>query len=191
MEDFLTRAVADIPSMKGVFITAMPDCLLFASWVRNNEALPVEDLAAYFGDLIRSNRRALSSLGAWTQEMQVTVEAAQTLIVLREVTADFVCGALFDRDTPLGMVRLSMRRLIERVGAHLPQVSATERPRGVRLMEFLDRYAPDPHTLGMRLSLRTGLTAEQLRAPATLSAEQVTVLEEAACKLLGVAKIDL
>jgi predicted regulator of Ras-like GTPase activity (Roadblock/LC7/MglB family) len=191
MDDFLVNAVADIPSAKGVFITAMPDCLLFASWVRGNEDLPVEDVAAYFGDLIRSNRKALSSLGAWTQEMQVTVEAAQTLIVLREVNADFVCGALFDRETPLGMVRLSMRRLVERVAAHVPDVSATERPRGVRLMEFLDRYAPDPHTLGMRLTLRTGLQAELLQHPGRLTADQVRVLEEAACKLLGVPKIDI
>jgi predicted regulator of Ras-like GTPase activity (Roadblock/LC7/MglB family) len=169
----------------------MPDCLLFASWVRGEASLPVEDVAAYFGDLIRSNRRALSSLGAWTQEMQVTVEAADTLIVLREVNADFVCGALFDKDAPLGMVRLSMRRLLERVQAELPRVDAEARPRGVRVIEFLERYAPDPHTVLMRVALRTGLSADALASPQTWSPEQVTQVEEAACRILGLTKIEL
>jgi predicted regulator of Ras-like GTPase activity (Roadblock/LC7/MglB family) len=191
MDDFLEKAVSDIPSARAVFVTAMPDCLLFASWVRGEEALPVEDVAAYFGDLIRSNRRALSSLGAWTQEMQVTVEAADTLIVLREVNADFVCGALFDKDAPLGMVRLSMRRLLERVNAELPKVDAEARPRGVRVIEFLERYAPDPHTVLMRVALRTGLSSDALANPQTLSPEQVTQLEEAACRILGLTKIEL
>lgn len=191
MDDFLEKAVSDIPSARAVFVTAMPDCLLFAAWVRGNDTLPVEDVAAYFGDLIRSNRRALSSLGAWTQEMQVTVEAADTLIVLREVNADFVCGALFDKDAPLGMVRLSMRRLLERVAAQLPKVDAEQRPRGVRVVEFLERYAPDPHTVLLRVALRTGLPADALAQPAALTAEQVARIEEAACRILGIAKIDL
>jgi thioredoxin-like negative regulator of GroEL len=81
--------------------------------------------------------------------------------------------------------------LLERVGAQLPKVDAEQRPRGVRVVEFLERYAPDPHTVLLRVALRTGLPADALANPAALSLEQVGRIEEAACRILGIAKIDL
>jgi len=123
--------------------------------------------------------------------MQVTIESAESLVVLRELSADFVCGCVFERSAPLGMVRLHLKRLLERVTHALPKVEAEERPRGTRIMEFLDRYAPDPHAVMLRVSLRAGISLDELRMPAVLSAEQIRRLEETACKILGVHQLSL
>ena len=191
MDQYLEQAVAEVPQLIGVFITAMPDSLLFASWVKPGNDWSAEDVASYFGDLVRSNRQALKALGSWSSEMQVTIESAERLVVLRELTEDFVCGCIFERNAPLGMVRLHLKRLLERITQALPKVQVEDRPRAVRILEFLDRYAPDPHAVIMRVSLRSGLTLDQLKSPTTLSASDTQKLEETACRILGVQQLSL
>ena len=191
MDQYLQQAVADVPQLVGIFITAMPDSLLFASWEREGSAWSAEDVASYFGDLVRSNRQALKALGSWSSEMQITIESAETLVVLRELSEDFVCGCIFERSAPLGMVRLHLKRLLERVVAALPKVQAEDRPRAARILEFLERYAPDPHAVLLRVSLRSGLTLEQLKTPANISQADTQKLEETACRILGVPQLSL
>src|ERR1700742_3369919 len=115
-----------MPQLIGVFADAMPDSLLFSPWVRPGTEGSAEDVAAYFGDLIRSNRQGLKALGSWSSEMQVTIEYAESLVVLRELSAAFVCGCVFERSAPLGMVRLRLKRLLERITHALPRVEAEE-----------------------------------------------------------------
>lgn len=191
MDQYLEQAVAEVPQIIGVFITAMPDSLLFASWVKPGNDWSAEDVASYFGDLVRSNRQALKALGSWSSEMQVTIESAERLVVLRELTEDFVCGCIFERNAPLGMVRLHLKRLLERITQALPKVQVEDRPRAVRILDFLDRYAPDPHAVIMRVALRSGLTLDQLKSPTTLSAADTQKLEETACRILGVQQLSL
>ncbi|HEX4422799.1 MAG TPA: hypothetical protein VH165_33015 [Kofleriaceae bacterium] len=191
MDRYIEQAVEEIPQLIGIFVTAMPDSLLFSSWVRQGTEWSAEDVAAYFGDLIRSNRQGLKALGSWSSEMQVTIESAESLVVLRELSADFVCGCVFERAAPLGMVRLHLKRLLERITHALPKVEAEDRPRGTRIMEFLDRYAPDPHAVMLRVSLRAGIALDDLKSPAVLSPDQVRRLEETACKILGVNQLSL
>jgi len=191
MDRYIEQAVAEIPQLIGIFVTAMPDSLLFSSWVREGTAWSAEDVAAYFGDLVRANREGLKALGSWSSEMQVTIESAESLVVLRELSSDFVCGCVFERTAPLGMVRLHLKRLLERILHMLPRVQPEDRPRGMRIMEFLDRYAPDPHAVTLRVSLRAGISLEELRAPAQLTSEQLERLEETACKILGVKQLSL
>jgi predicted regulator of Ras-like GTPase activity (Roadblock/LC7/MglB family) len=190
-QQILEKVVEDIPSLRATFITAMPDCLLFAAWQSRDVEMAVEDVAAYFGDLVRSNRQGLKALGAWSSEMQITIESADSLIILREVNADFVFGAIFERTAALGMLRLHLRRMLDRVNAILPKATSEERPRGVRIVEFLDRYAPDPHAVLLRASLRTGVSLEALQNAERLSDEQVAKLEEAACRILGLKELNL
>ena len=191
MDRYIEEAASEIPQLIGIFLTAMPDSLLFSSWVRDGTEWSPEDVAAYFGDLVRANRQGLKALGSWSSEMQVTIESAESLVVLRELSSDFVCGCVFERSAPLGMVRLNLKRLLERVAQALPKVEAEDRPRGTRIMEFLDRYAPDPHAVVLRVSLRAGISLDDLKVPAALSADQVRRLEETACKILGVNQLGL
>lgn len=191
MDRYLEQAVAEVPQLIGIFVTAMPDALLFSSWVREGTDWSAEDVASYFGDLIRANRQGLKALGSWSSEMQVTIESAESLVVLRELSSDFVCGCVFERSAALGMVRLHLKRLLERVNQALPKVQAEDRPRGLRIMEFLDRYAPDPHAVTLRVSLRSGISLDELKSPGSLSPDQVKRLEETACKILGVNQLSL
>jgi hypothetical protein len=184
------EAVSDVPSLRGVFITAMPDCLLFDSWTHPEETWSAEDAASYFGDVVRANREGLKSLRAWSAEMQVTIESATVLLVLKELR-DFVVTLAFERDLPLGMVRLHTKRVLERLNAILPKLEATERPRGVRVIEFLERYAPDAHAVLQRVSLRTGIAIELLRAPDRLDPEQTGLLEESVKDILGLDTLSI
>lgn len=190
-ESFLPRAVQDVPALRAVFITAMPDCLLYDSWLRTGESWTVEKAATYFGDLIRANREGLRSLSAWSEDLQITIESATTLIILRELNDDFSCGFIFDLDIPLGLARLHLEWLLARIRTHLPDHEPTMRPKGVRLMEMLRRYAPDPHAVLLRVALRTGIPTESLEAPERLDDEHIAQVEEAAKRILGLQELNL
>jgi hypothetical protein len=187
----LHDVVADVPSMRGIFITAMPDCLLYDVWTRPDEPWVPEEAASYFGDLIRANREGLKALKAWTAEMQVTIESANLLLIIRELRADFLVTLAFDRSAPLGMVRLHTKRVLERLDTMLPKLDVKERPRAVRIVEFLEKYAPDPHAALQRVALRTGLELDALRRPEGLDAEAVEQLEDTVKDILGLDKLSL
>ena len=191
MESPLKAAAVDVPSLVAVFVTVMPDCLLYDSWTREGEQLEPESTAAYFGDLVRANREGLKSLGSWSSEMQVTIESGDKLVVLREIRSDFVAACIFEAGVALGMVRFHLKRLLDRIAEALPQVEAERRPRAVRIVEFLSRYAPDPHAVLMRVSLRTGLPIEALQAPERLSEPDTEKLETAAKRILNLPALNV
>lgn len=186
MERLQIQAVAsDVPSLRAIFVTAMPDCLLFDAWVKAEETWVAEDAASYFGDLVRANREGLKALKSWSSEMQVTIESADVLLVLKELRSDFVVTLAFQRDAPLGMVRMYTKRMLERLDELLPRLEAKERPRGVRVREFLEKYAPDPHAALARIALRTGISLDSLKKAEGLTAGQLDVFETSVRDLLG------
>ena len=185
----LSQSVQGIPALKALFLTIMPDCLLFDSWMREGSQWAAEDVASYFGDLVRANREGLKSLRSWSSDMQVTIESADALVVLKELRRDFVVSLVFDRESPLGMVRLYTRQLIERLASQLPQVEVQTRSLAVRALEFVERYAPDPHATIMRVALRSGITIEELQRPEQLSEEQAIAIETAAKDILGLDQV--
>ncbi len=187
----LSDVVADVPPLRGLFITAMPDCLLFDTWTRPGETWSSEAAASYFGDLVRANREALKALSAWSAELSITVESADLLLTMYETSVDFVVTMAFDRKAPLGMVRLHARRILDRLQQVLPKLEAVERPRAIRVAEFLDKYAPDPHAALHRLALRTGLGLELLRNPGELTEAQTERFEAAVKDLLGLDTLSL
>lgn len=188
---YLSHSVEDIPSLQGVLVIAMPDCLLFDAWVSAGASWLPEEVAGYFGDLFRANREGLKALGGRPTDMQVTLESPDHLIILRELTPDFVCACVFDHGAALGMVRVHLQRLIDRVRETLPRFEVAERPRGVRIVEFLDRYAPDPHAVLLRVSLRARLPMARLERPETLDSHEITALESTACEILGLEALAL
>lgn len=181
----LRDAVADVPSLRGVFLTAMPDCLLFDAWTRPEETWNPDEAASYFGDLVRANRQGLRALRSWSADMQVTIESADLLLVIKELRDDFVATLAFEKTVPLGMVRLHSRRVMDRVLPLLPSVETAQRPRGVRVVEFLHKYAPDAHAVLNRVALRTGISLGQLQDAGALQEPQVALLEESVKDLLG------
>ncbi len=190
-EQTLEQSLRAIPALRGMFITAMPDCLLFHAWMRRDEAWAGEDVAAYFGDLIRANGQGLRALSAWSSEMQVTIEASDMLLVLRELPSDFVVGFVFDRTMPLGVARLNVKQVLTLLEDFLPQVSPEERARSVRVAEFLLRYAPDAHTALQRAALRSGISIDLLNEPDQLTADQTALFERSVCDILGLEALNL
>ncbi len=191
METNLKDLVAGVPSLRAVFVTAMPDCLLFDSYTAPDETWSADEAASYFGDLVRANRQGLKALKSWSSEMQVTIESSDVLLVLRELRGDFVVTLAFRRDVPLGMVRMYTKQLVERLDESLPRLEAKARPRGVRVREFLEKYAPDAHAALARVALRTGLQLELLRRPESLDEAQVERFETAVKDILGLDTLAL
>jgi len=181
----LEEVVSGVTVLRGLFVTLMPDCVLFDAYTRPGADLVAEDVASHFGDLVRSNREGLESLQSWSQDMQVTIESADALVVVRELAGGFVASFVFDRDTPLGMVRLFVRQLLERLESFLPKQEPGDRPRAVRVLQFVRRYAPDPHAALMRVALKSGLEMERLQHPETLDDTAAERIEEAAKDILG------
>jgi len=172
-----------------MFITVMPDCLLYDSWVRSGLDWDPEQVASFFGDLIRANREGLKALRSWSREMQVTIESADLLLVLAEIREDFVVAFAFERSAPLGMVRLHVRRVMQQLQEFLPKIEIKERPRAIRIIEFLQRYAPDPHAVLFRVSLRMGLDVDELKDPTALTPDEVELLETSVKELLNLERL--
>ena len=185
----LSSVIAGVPSLNAMFITVMPDCLLYDSWVRSGLDWDPEQVASFFGDLIRANREGLKALRSWSREMQVTIESADLLLVLAEIREDFVVAFAFERSAPLGMVRLHVRRVMQQLQELLPKIEIKERPRAVRIIEFLQRYAPDPHAVLFRVSLRMGLDVDELKDPTALTPDEVELLETSVKELLNLERL--
>ncbi|MCA9552909.1 MAG: hypothetical protein KC933_22935 [Myxococcales bacterium] len=185
----LSSVIAGVPSLNAMFITVMPDCLLYDSWVRSGLDWDPEQVASFFGDLIRANREGLKALRSWSSEMQVTIESADLLLVLAEIREDFVVAFAFERSAPLGMVRLHVRRVMQQLQELLPKIEIKERPRAVRIIEFLQRYAPDPHAVLFRVSLRMGLDVDELKDPTALTPDEVELLETSVKELLNLERL--
>lgn len=191
IDGVIERAASGFPALRGMMIVTMPDCLLYSSWRRRDVAFSAEDASSYFGDLVRANRRGLQSVGAWSTDMQVTIEGADVLVILREIDEHFVCCALFDREAPLGMIRLHLKMVLDEIRAALPKVELSQLSRGARIVQFVERYAPDPHAALLRIATRTRIPVERLRSAAQLDASEVLAVEEAAKRILGLENIEL
>lgn len=185
----LAPLVQDVSGIRALIITVMPDCLMFDAWAHEEEAFAAEEVASYFGDLVRANREGLRALSSLSDEMQVTIEAGDRLVILRELPGDFVAGIVMKSDTPLGMVRLHVKRLLERLTEVLPSFKPEERPKSVRVLDYLRRYAPDPHAALLRVSLRTGLPMDLLHHPESLNDNQTDAVAASVRDLLGLEEL--
>ncbi len=191
MRDKISDLAGELRSLRAVMVMAMPDCLLFDSWTREDVEDSADKAAAYFGDLIRANYAGLRSMNSQTKQMQVTVEADDVLLVIREVRNNFVVTSVFDAGGPLGMVRLLVERILSVADEALPTIVSAKKSKGTMLVEFMRKYAADPHAVLRRASLRSGIPIGVLRSPQSLTDAQVSKLEIVAQDLLGLQRIEL
>ncbi|HRC84612.1 MAG TPA: hypothetical protein PK413_03265 [Thermoanaerobaculia bacterium] len=116
----LARLVEGIGTLRALVVTTLPDCLPFSSWLRRDAGLTPEEAAVFLGDLVRMNRQGLDALGSENRDLQLTVESAGNLVVVRELSPLFVCSFLFDPGTSLGLVRHHVSRVCAQLAASLP-----------------------------------------------------------------------
>ncbi len=177
--------------LQGVFITTLPDCLLFDSYLAQSKDWDMESIASYFGDLSRANREALKTLNQWSSNIQITIETPEMRVILKELPNNYVVGFLVDNRTPLGMVRMHTDRILKQISEQLEDKEAGEQPRVVRILKYLQRYSPDPHVALTRLALKTGIPYEKLNNPENLSNSEVQLIEEAIQQILGVTSLNI
>lgn len=184
---WLTDAAAAAKNLEGVVVTRLPDCV---QWVGHSRAgWDRDEVAAYFGDIARANRNALKTVGTSTKDIGLTMEADDRVILTHDIRHDMVAVYIFDKNAPLGMIRLQAKKLSKVITANLPTEEVAERSRAERVMEFLLRYAPDAHAIPIRVSLQTGIPIDLLKAPEGLDTTQTQKLESAAKAILGVTSL--
>ncbi|MCB9641341.1 MAG: hypothetical protein H6728_04870 [Myxococcales bacterium] len=187
----LQELIEPSPSLNAVFVTAMPDCLLFDSYEAQPNKRDLNHVASYVGDLVRANREVLRSLEEYEEDAQITVETKEYQIILKELDERFVAGFLFNRKAPIGMVRLQVDKMLKVLRKHLESYKPEEIPRVVQVLDYLQRYAPDPHASMMRVALKTGLPLQTLQNPQGLNEQQLANIEESVRQILGLKTLHL
>lgn len=120
--EHLSSIAVDVPGLLALLLVRIPDDLVHDSWIVDGADWQADEIARDFGDLYRRNREGLKALSSRSSDLQVTLESPEHRIILREVRSDFVYACIFERDAPLGRVRLVVRRLEERLADFLPTV---------------------------------------------------------------------
>ena len=180
---WLTEAAAQVEHLECVVIIRLPDCTGWAEYSRGG--LDTGEIAAYFGDIARANRNALKIVGEHEPDLGLILETGTRLVLCRDLSPRFVIAAVFANQLPLGLARMRLKALAKATLAHLPTDDVAQKSRAERILDFLTRYAPDPHTVPLRLSLQTGIALDALHAPGDLDPRQTERLEAAARSLLG------
>lgn len=179
------RVVAsDIPGITAAIVVAMPDCLHIGSWEKGGESLPMETLGTYFGDLVRSNRAAMRVLEGDPEHISLTIESLHRKVLIREVSKDFVLGVVFTSETPLGVARMGLERMVLPVSEELKAFEITERPRIQRAMDHLMAYGAEAHVMLDRIAIQTGIPTPRLRDESgTLKDDEIELVIEKIKKL--------
>ena len=185
--NWLEEASARIQYLEGVVVTTLPDCLAWE--VSQKIEFDSEEIAAYFGDMVRAQRNACQTLSKDVTDIKLSIESEQFTVLATELNENFMAVFIFQSQTPLGMARLSMKRLASVIIENLPTEEVAVRSHGERILEFVKRYAPDSHSVMMRISLQTKIPLQSLSAPEHLTEAEIEKLETAVKSVLGVTEI--
>jgi len=184
LKQSLRVIASDIPGITAAIVVAMPDCLHIGGWEKGGESLPMEILGTYFGDLVRSNRAAMRVLEADPEQISLTIESLHRKVLIREVSKDFVLGVVFTSETPLGVARMGVERMVLPVTAELKAFEITERPRIQRAMDHLMAYGAEAHVMIDRIAIQTGIPTMKLRDESgTLTDSEIEMVIEKIKKL--------
>lgn len=189
----LALAIQGIPSLRGVFVTALPECLLFDALLseEHQDTKSVEEVAMLFGELLQTNQRTLQLLGAQQPHAQLLVEHQEMLFCIRPLPFQFALGIIYEPDVPLGLVRVFASQIAGHITSQLEDIARQAGSRGGVLLDYALGHLPEPSTVLRRLSLRTGIPMDTLHQPALLSEKETELLEGAVCDILGVEHIEL
>ncbi len=180
----IAHMIQDTESLQAVYVSTLPDGLLYDTWTREDLSWNLTDAVSGFGELVETGRDVLGIFGAESPS-QMLIESPSAVIVLRELGKQFLACLIFDRETPLGLVRLHTQRLLQGIQRALPSHASDDLDRGAQLLDYLENQSPDPHASRLRISLQTGITIDQLEEPEGLTHDQVALLEQAICDIMG------
>jgi predicted regulator of Ras-like GTPase activity (Roadblock/LC7/MglB family) len=186
---WLDLASREIQYLQGVVIAQIPDCIAWESW--ENYKFDSHEIAAYFGDMVKAQRNACQSLAKNTDDIQLSIESNKQTILVSELTDNFIAIFIFNKDIPLGMARFESRYLSTLILENLPTENVVTRSHADRVIDFIQRYAPDPYSVLMRISLQTKIPYDKLKKPNTLSDKEIKNIELSAKSILGVTELNI
>jgi len=189
MRTWLDLASREIQYLQGVVIAQIPDCIAWETW--ENAEFDAKEIAAYFGDMVKAQRNACQSLTKNMDDIQLSIESDKLTILVSELNENFVAVFIFTKDIPLGLARFEVKHLSARIIENLPTESIVVRSHAERLIDFIQRYAPDSHSVLMRIALQTKISYDKLSEPNSLSDEEIEKLETSAKSVLGVTELNI
>ena len=91
----LAELAGDVPSLRALFVMALPDGLLYDRWTRDDEEWHTDGIINYFSDLMRINRQGLRALQFWPDAPHITVESSESVVTVAE-SGRFAVGFVFE-----------------------------------------------------------------------------------------------
>lgn len=182
---WLAEAVSDIDKIEALLIVQNPTGNVWESWKQSD--FEDQELAAYFADMVRAQRHICQELAPELQEIQLTIESNLLTVLVTELSSRFIGVFIFRNPVPLGLVRLAIKKLTERILSHLPTEVVEVESEAKRLIEFILRYAPDPHIVMERIALKARIPSERIYGVDNLSREEIARIREAAEEILGIS----
>ena len=137
----LNTIAPSIAGLEAVIVTVIPDNLLYDAWSKDQRVADAEESATYFGDLVRVHFDALASVGVPRGDIQITIETDGLIVLLRNIRANYVISLVFQDTTPLGLMRLHTKRLIQFIDDNLPFFEDEDDP----AVPFAPQPAPKPY----------------------------------------------
>ncbi len=182
---WLAEAVLDVEKIEALLIVQKPAGEVWESWKRVD--FEDRELAAYFADMVRAQRHICQELAPELQEIRLTLESNLLTVIVTELSSHFIGVFIFRNPLPLGLARLAIKRVTDRILPRLPTETVEVEGEAKRLIEFILRYAPDPHVVMERIALKTRIPYERIYEVESLSREEIARLREAAEEILGVS----
>lgn len=189
MRTWLEQASREIQYLQGVVVAQIPDCVAWETWEKSE--FDTNEIAAYFGDMVKAQRNACQSLTTNMDDIQLSIESDKLTILVSELNDNFVAIYLFNKGIALGLARFEIKQLSALILENLPTESIVTRSHPERIIDFIQRYAPDSHSVLMRISLQTKIPLYELKAPNSLSDEEIKNLETSAKSILGVTELNI
>lgn len=211
--DFAT-IVRGIEPLRACFIVEATSGALYREFTRGPMTVEPAVVARAVAGLARAQTDVV---GLAEPADLCTLEWPSVTVIVRSVSASALVAFFFDADTKLGVARMHIANVVDRLAAMLPSAhsrtvrsmpvvapsseagpepkpdpaSAQEEPRGPRLIAYLDENAPDTHAALLRVSLQTGLPLSLLESPEKLSDEEFEQVTSSVRRILGVEQLPL
>ncbi|NOZ95673.1 MAG: hypothetical protein GXP47_13190 [Acidobacteria bacterium] len=102
----LQEIAVGIPKLTGLLLVTLPDCLPYQAWTATDTEDGAEEAAAHLGILVRTVRERAAARWPAATIKQITLEMAESLVLLRDVDEGFGLVCQFDASLPIGMARV-------------------------------------------------------------------------------------
>ncbi|MFN4067507.1 MAG: hypothetical protein ACK4K5_09885 [Thermosynechococcus sp.] len=194
LKSVLEQHIAGLPGVLAVLIGRMTDGATIAgiSYSGNHlENDSLNSLGAYASDLLQANNRVCQVVDSASEADYLLAGSAEVRLVIRAFSkAPYFVLFLTKGSTNLKLVSERINAILADGKPLLPPVQDNTTSIVRLLLSYARRYAPDPHFVTLRLSLKTGLNRGRLEK-GQLDEREVRILYKGVADLLGVERLPI